>query len=352
MDRSEATPRTPLGNEPAFEGGATEVAPATWAWIQPNGELGESNAGLVVGEGESLLIDTLWDERLTTAMLNGLAPAREGAPIRTLFNTHGDGDHWYGNGRLAGAEIVSTEAAAEQMEAEPPAMVRRLGALPTLAGLAGSLPLLPGRAGLRGLARFGKALSRYRFEGIEPRLPTRRFSGRTTVDVGGRQVELVEVGPAHTAGDAIAWLADERVLFSGDIVFNGVTPIIWAGPVENWIAALERIERLEPRIVVPGHGPPCGSDRVADLRAYLEYLSSRVPAGSDRAPGELADELLRSAEYRSSPWGSWRAPERTAVNVAMIARRRGGNTDPIGTVDRIRLLAAMGAQAERLGAAG
>ena len=69
---------TPLGKEPTFSGGAEAVAEGTYAWIQPNGELGESNAGLVVGEGESALIDTLWDERLTRRMLSGLIEAREG----------------------------------------------------------------------------------------------------------------------------------------------------------------------------------------------------------------------------------------------------------------------------------
>ncbi len=94
--------RTPLGNPVAFDGGLVEIGARTWAWIQPNGGLGESNAGLVVGDGEALLVDTLWDENLTAAMLSAMEPvtAAAGAPIGQLFNTHGDGDHWYGNGLL------------------------------------------------------------------------------------------------------------------------------------------------------------------------------------------------------------------------------------------------------------
>ena len=61
--------RTPLGTEALFDGGLVEVAERTWAWLQPNGGLGESNAGLVVGDGESLLVDTLWDARLTATLL-------------------------------------------------------------------------------------------------------------------------------------------------------------------------------------------------------------------------------------------------------------------------------------------
>jgi cyclase len=76
--------------------------------------LGESNAGLVVGDGTSLLVDTLWDPRLTRRMLNAMAALIEGAPIKRLVNTHSDGDHWWGNqeapagctchGRATGAE--------------------------------------------------------------------------------------------------------------------------------------------------------------------------------------------------------------------------------------------------------
>jgi cyclase len=341
-------PRTPLGEAPAFEAGARELAPGTWGWLQPNGGLGESNAGLVVGDGESLLVDTLWDDRLTARMLAGLQRAAPDAPIRTLFNTHGDGDHWYGNGMVDGVEIVATEAAAAQMEDEPPAMLRRLGPLPKLAGLAGAVPLLPGRERLLGLARFGAALDNYEFSGLEPRLPDRRFSGTAALEIGGRTVELIEVGPAHTHGDAIAWVPDERVVFSGDIVFSEVTPIMWAGPVERWIEALERIEALDPRVVLGGHGPPCAPERLGELRDYFSRLAEQVPADGDCDATELAAELIGSSEYRAAPWGSWLAPERTAVTVAMISRTRRGRTGPLGTRERIGLISAMGALAHRL----
>ena len=77
------------------------------AWLQPNGALGESNACLVVGDGASLLVDTLWDPPLTRRMLAAMAPLTADAPIATLVNSHSDGDHWWGNQELAGAEIVA-----------------------------------------------------------------------------------------------------------------------------------------------------------------------------------------------------------------------------------------------------
>ena len=95
-----ATIATLAGAPARFPGGLREVAPRTWAWLQPNGGLGESNAGLVVGDGASLLVDTLWDERLTRRMLDAMAPALADAPLRRAFVTHPDGDHWWGNAAL------------------------------------------------------------------------------------------------------------------------------------------------------------------------------------------------------------------------------------------------------------
>lgn len=345
--------RTPLGDRAIFDGGLVELADRTWAWIQPNGGLGESNAGLIAGIGESLLIDTLWDERLTGRMLAAMEPelARAEAPIRYLLNTHGDGDHWYGNGLLAPeVEIRATERALEQMRAEPPSMLTRLAPVGALAGGVGRLPLLPGRSRLRGLGAFASMLGAYEFTAIEPRLPGASFSGSLGLEVGGRRVEAIEVGPAHTVGDAIVWLPDARIAFAGDIFFNGVTPIMWAGPVENWIGAIERLELLEPELVVGGHGPPGGADELRALREYWSWLAACVSEEPGAGSFELAERLIGSAGWRDGPWSEWRNPERTLVNVARIAATGAGAGSELSTVERLRLIAAMGALGERLGA--
>lgn len=335
---------TPLGDRPEFEGGLREIAPRTFAWIQPNGGLGESNAGLICGDGESLLIDTLWDERLTRRMIDAMASELAEAPIKTVLNSHGDGDHWYGNSVIAAdAEIVAGEAAADQMRAEPPAMIARTAPLRQAARLLGQIPALPLRGHLRGLAAFDRQLSAYEIGGIEPRYPDRTFSGSISLDVGGRAAEVIEVGPAHTPGDAIVWVADAGVLYAADIVFAGVTPIIWAGPVENWIRALNRIESLEPAAVVPGHGPVCDTETVAELREYWLWLDDAVRADGGRDLGDLTRRLIGGGEWRSLPWSGWRCPERNLVNVAMVIREIGGATGPVGQLERIRLLAEMGA---------
>ena len=83
----------------------------------------------------------------------------------------------------------------------------------------------------------------------------RTVDGSLVVEVGGRNVELIEVGPAHTRGDTLVYVPDAATIFTGDILFINGTPIVWAGPLENWIAACDLMLSLDVETVVPGHGP-------------------------------------------------------------------------------------------------
>src|SRR5207244_3678557 len=150
--------------------------------------------------------------------------------------------------------------------------LRRLGALPL--PVIGSLPLpvLP-RLQLRELGGYIEAmLAPYDFSDVRLTPPTRGFSGGLVGEAGGREVRLIEVGPAHTAGDLIVHVPDARVVFAADVLFIGVVPVMWAGPTSNWIAALDRILSLNPAVIVPGHGPLCGPAEAEALRDYLAWV--------------------------------------------------------------------------------
>jgi cyclase len=316
-----------LGAPARFPAGLSDLGDGLYAWLQPNGGLGESNAGLIVGDGESLLVDTLWDLRLTRRMLDAMAPHTAPAPIRWLVNTHGDPDHCWGNQLVAGTEIISTRATAQDMRRDDPRRLRLLSRLPWP-------PLGP----LAGLRAFAGLLAPYDFSGIRVTAPTETFDGRRELEVGGRRVELIEVGPAHTPGDLIVHVPEADVVFAGDLMFVGVTPIMWVGPVENWLAGLDRIIELAPKVVVPGHGPLTDLDGVRALRRYWEFVVPAVRAGrSPRAIlAALPDEFAR-----------WDNPERIAVNAAIIERGAGPR---VSEPARMRLLSQMGALAREVAA--
>jgi cyclase len=319
---------------PRFEGGLTEVGLGVHAWLQPNGLLGESNAGLVVGDGESLLVDTLWDPRLTRRMLAAIAPLIQRAPIKTLVNTHSDGDHWWGNQEVSAAEIIATESASAVMEDESPAEMQRFRALAGALRLAGSMPFpYPRRDAVAAIAAYvSEVLAPFGFDEVQLVPPTRTFSGELELAVGGREVRLIEIGPAHTAGDLIVWVPDAKVAIAADILFIGVTPIMWAGPLERWVAALERLLGLGAERLVPGHGPVCGPDEVRRLIDYWRWLGEaagqRLDAG--RSPAQTARDLVLGDETAQRGFADWLAPERVLVSVGTIDAHRRGIAKPPG----------------------
>jgi cyclase len=323
-----------LGGAPAkFAGGLREVGPRTWAWVQPNGGLGESNAGLVCGDGASLLVDTLWDERLTRLMLGAMARPLAEAPLRYAFNTHPDGDHWWGNDVLDRAvEILATPACDRAMRRDAPPRV--LAGMARTAWLAGRAPGRTGAVARRAHAQ----LAPFDFAGVRRRYADRTVEGGATLDVGGRTVRVIDVGPTHTAADAIVHVPDAHVVFAADVLFVGVAPVMWHGPVETWLAALDTLLGLDAAVYVPGHGPPCGRAEIEQLAAYWRWLRDAVPQhrAAGRPAGEAARLLVRSPDH--APFAGWDAPERILVNVATIYRNLDSGPGELAPPQRARLL--------------
>mgnify|MGYP006270499905 CR=1 FL=1 len=300
--------------------GLHELGDGCLAYLQPDGSWGWSNAGLVVGDGASLLVDTLFDLRITATMLEIMRPWSASAPITTLVNTHANGDHWFGNQLVAGAEIIASGATAREMPDVPPSMLD-------------SLNRAPGEVGELFRGFFGA----FDFSGIEPTLPTRTFDGRLEIEVGGRLVELIEVGPAHTRGDTIVVVPDANTVYTGDILFIGGTPIVWAGPLSNWIDACDLMLGMDIDTVVPGHGPVTDKAGVAGVRDYLEFVqreaAGRFASGMDAwdAARDIALDGFRS-------WGEF---GRIAVNVDTVYRSLDPAHRSADIVEQFRRMAAI-----------
>jgi cyclase len=287
----------------AYQRGLHELGDGLHAYLQPDGTWGWSNAGLISAGGTSLLVDTLFDLDLTREMLDAMRPVTERSPIDAAMNTHGNGDHCFGNVLLPdGAEIYATTGAAAELEAAPPQLVNALKETDQL--------------GPEFSAYIRRIFGPFRFEGIELRPPTTTFDGRLELTVGDRAVHFVEVGPAHTDGDAIVHVPDAGVVFTGDILFVGATPIVWAGPFSNWLRACDRILDLGAHTLVPGHGPVTDASGVRDVGRYLMYVhdeaTARFAAGMDAE--QAADDI------DISDFADWGDAERLAVNVETVYR--------------------------------
>ncbi len=315
-----------MGARP-FRRGLEELGGGLFAWMQPDGGWGWSNAGFIRDGDDSLLVDTLFDEPLTAIMLEAFERASGIAPqqIRRLVNTHANGDHTHGNALVANAEVIASTAAAREMAEYPPALVAKLKA----GGAAGAL----GEAG----KFLAEAFAPFDFTRAVGRAPTRTFEKRLDLAVGGKPVELHMLGPAHTAGDVLVWIPGDRTVFAGDLLFIGSTPIMWAGPVRNWLAATDRILALGAENIVPGHGPMTDAAGVRGMQEYLRYVDRearlRFEAGM---PAEEAIFDIALGEYRN-----WLDAERLAVNVASLYREYAGDASGPDVVRMFGLMAQL-----------
>jgi cyclase len=294
-----------------FTKGLHDLGRGAWAWLQPSGTWGYSNAGLIIDGDQALLVDTLFDERLTAAMLIAMRAATGfGADrIGLVVNTHSNGDHTFGNRLVENAVIYASAAAAAEMRDE--------GNPQMLAAMMKNADSM-GEVG----AFFKKIFGAFDFAGVTMRLPDRTFTGELALTVGAKQVQLIQVGPAHTAGDVIAYVAANRVVYTGDILFIEGTPIAWAGPVANWIRACDRIMALDAEVIVPGHGPITDKAGVKRMQDYLVYVDRE--ARKRHAAGMNSWEAAQDIALDS--FGAWEDPERIAVTVDTIYRELNADT--------------------------
>ena len=288
----------------SYRKGLHDLGNGLWAWLQPDGSWGWSNAGLIVDGDQCLLVDTLFDVPLTETMLTAMRAAVPAArKIPRVVNTHNNGDHVFGNQLVADAEIIASKACAEDMEARgPDKLVEMMANRDTL--------------GDGALFFYETMGSRFDFAGVRHTPPTRTFEGRLDLKVGDKDVHLVQVGPAHTRGDVIAWVPQDRTVFTGDIVFSNGHPILWAGPVDNWIAALDLMKSWDVQTVVPGHGPITDPRGLDALRAYFVYIRDEARKRFDAGMSAEA----AAWDIRMDGWSHWLDAERIVVNVHILFR--------------------------------
>jgi glyoxylase-like metal-dependent hydrolase (beta-lactamase superfamily II) len=305
--------------------GLHELGNGAWAWLQPDGGWGWSNAGLIVDGDRSLLVDTLFDAKMTRTMLAAMQDATGLAAddIGTLVNTHANGDHTHGNGLCGRAEIIASAASAREMEQVSAAR---------LADMMAAAPGL-GNTGAYLTQIFGA----FDFTDVAERAPTLTFSGALSLTVGDKRVELIEVGPAHTEGDVLVHVPDDRIVYTGDILFIDGTPIMWAGPVSNWIAACDRILAMDVETIVPGHGPITDKAGVRKVQAYLRYIDAEARRRFDA--GLSAREATH--DIALGDFSSWIDAERIAVNVDTLYREYGGDSSPPDIVGLFALMAEL-----------
>ena len=295
----------------SYTRGLHDLGNAAYAYLQPTGSWGWSNAGIITDGEHALLVDTLYDLKLTQEMLDTMRHSIPAAAhIETVVNTHSNGDHCHGNQLVSNALIITSRRTAEEMMREPPPALMAKMVEHAPEGIEGDF--------LR------KTLGAFDFRGIIATLPGKTFEQSLTLFVGNKRVELIEVGPAHSTGDTLVYVPEDRTLFTGDILFANGHPVIWAGPVSNWLRACDLILAMDVVTIVPGHGPITNKEGVRELKSYLEYIYAEALQRYEK--GMSAFDAAK--DIALTRYSSWINRERIVANVAAIYRELEGVSEP------------------------
>jgi cyclase len=247
-----------------------QVSDRVWAWVQPDGTWWINNTGFVVGDDGVLVVDSCATATRTAAFHQAIDRVVDG-PKRWAVNTHAHGDHTYGNSLLPAETIlIGHELMRSDLQADP---------------VFDQCPPL-----WEPVPDWGD---------VTRRVPSVTFRDQLTVHAGGVQARLIHPGfRAHTAGDVVVWVPDERVLFTGDLIFNGLTPLVGMGSVDGALRSLDFIHDFEADVVVPGHGPViAGSSELAAVLAthekYYRFVIDTARRGREQGltPLEMAKRV-------------------------------------------------------------
>ena len=218
-----------------------EVGDGVLAYVQESAGWHVNNAGAILDRDRTVLVDTCATERRTRALYDSLREAGAGE-VDLIINTHEHGDHTNGNCLFPQARVIGHSNC-------------RVGMAQTAIG---------GREETYGPIEWGD---------LRLRAPDLTFEDTMSVYLGEREVRLLHPGAsAHTDGDLYVWVPQQRVLFAGDLVFNGGTPFVLMGTVTGWLSALEQMRSLSPATIVPGHGPLGGIEMLDPIQDYLTWI--------------------------------------------------------------------------------
>jgi cyclase len=258
-----------------------EVADRVFAYVQPDGSWWINNTGFIAGERSVVSIDSCSTQQRTRAYLDRIA-ATTPAPVTTLINTHHHGDHTYGNSEFGPVTIIGHERCRAEI-------------------IAGGIL---GNTGIWDPVDWGELR-------IAP--PTVTFTDRLQVWSDDMPVEVSYVGqPAHTSNDCLIWLPEQEVLFCGDLLFNGGTPFLLMGSVRGALEVVTTVLAPIPaRIIVPGHGEPCGRELISTVAGYLQFVLDTAQQGL--AAGLTPLEAARQADL--GEYADWLDRERIVGNL-------------------------------------
>jgi cyclase len=276
-----------------------QIGDGVWAWIQRDGTWWVNNAGLIAGDDGDVLVDTCATASRTTALLAAVADARPDGRLRWAVNTHAHGDHTYGNSLLPGdVTLIGHERMAATLAED---------------------------AVIDGCPPFWSPVPDW--GAVTRRLPDVTYDSEVALHSGALRIEVRHPGhPAHTEGDSVVWIPEKKVLFAGDLLFAGLTPLVFMGSVSGADAVLDWIAGFDADVIVPGHGPVLTRADLAEQidrhRRYYRFVQDAASRGL--AAGSSPLETARDLDL--GEFADWADAERIVLNLHRAYADANGDT--------------------------
>ena len=233
-----------------------------------------SNAGVVITDKGVVIIDALGTPSLANKLLQEIRKITD-KPVLKVFVTHYHADHIYGLQvfKEQGAEIIAPQGAYEYIDSD---------------------------AASSRLEERQFSLEPWVNEDTKIVVPDKIIDKSEEISVGGFSFILSYVGPAHSDGDMTVYVENDRVLFTGDLIFEGRVPLLGSDNTKHWLETLKTIESKKLHALVPGHGAAAQDPMkaISLTRSYLAFIREKMGAG--------VEEMLDFDEvYKSVDWSRY-----------------------------------------------
>jgi len=244
---------------------------------------GDPNTGVIIGDDAVMVIDTQATPVMAQDVIRHIRTVTD-KPVKYVLMSHYHAVRVLGASAYAAQQVIASqdtydliaERGAQDMQSEIERFPRLFQAVETIPGLT---------------------------------WPTLTFKGEMTLWLGKLEVKLLQLGRGHTKGDTVAWLPQQKILFSGDLVEFGATPYAGDAYFRNWPATLDNLAALQPAKLVPGRGvalttPEMVRSGLAETRAFVSELYASVRAGA--AAGKDLRTTYKETHAALKPkYGQW-----------------------------------------------
>ena len=244
---------------------------------------GDPNTGVIIGDDAVMVIDTQATPVMAEDVIRHIRSVTD-LPIKYVLMSHYHAVRVLGASAYRPQEIIASqdtydlivERGAQDMKSEIERFPRLFRAVETIPGLT---------------------------------WPTITFKGEMTLWLGKLEVRLMQLGRGHTKGDTVAWLPQQKILFSGDLVEFDATPYAGDAYFRDWPKTLDNVAALAPVALVPGRGaalttPEAVQQGLAGTRAFISDLYEQVQAGA--AQGKPLRDIYKETHAALKPkYGQW-----------------------------------------------